>query len=305
MKITKLMSLLATVLITAFIFTSCTEEDNPVDPNTDVPNAPANISAVSKNSNTVEIKWTASTSESDAQFDGYTLSVTPGVMQYSIPAGQTTYTVSALDEGTVYTFSLTAEFSNGNSSNPAEIDWSPAGRYTETFGDPIRIYGAESSVGSGLQLYDNVEEGPMVRTVSGSNNWNFAFDDRDGHLYFGTAGEGVIEYNWKNGAPANAGEIGSVVFNAATLDEAYESYSLTDGITYGYDYVDLNNYTDDAAVIVYGRVMNSGSNDYNYARILIKKGANGYLQNDALGDYIEVEISYQKVAGVPYAGIKQ
>jgi hypothetical protein len=309
MKLTKLISMLAVILMSAIIFTSCEETTgDPIDPNNPVPEAPGSIAAVSIDNSTVKLKWEASPSESNDLFDGYALIVTPGAAApITIPAGTTEYTVTNLTEGDVYTFSLTAEYSNGESSSTVAIDWSPASRYTEVFGETIKLYGSSSSVGSGLDLYDDTEDGPMVRSVSSSNMWNFAFDDRNG-AKFGTAGEGVIEYNWSAGAP-QSGQLGGdeqnkIVYLVESLDEAYETQSLVDDMVYSYKAYDLEEFSDAAGVIFYARVADANGN-YNYARILVKNTANGYVQSDALGNYIELEISYQNETNVPYAGIEQ
>ncbi len=308
MKLSKLISMFVIVLMSALIFSSCEDTtDDPIDPNNEVPDPPASIAAVSIDSETVKIAWEASPSESDDLFDGYALIVTPGTSAPISIASGNTYTVTNLTEGDVYTFSLSAEFSNGESSSPVEIDWSPASRHSEVFGETIKLYGSSSSVGSGLDLYDETEDGPMVRSISSSSDWNFAFDDRDG-VHFGTAGEGVIEYNWSAGNP-HSGQLGgdaqnNIVYEIGSLDEAYETQSLVDDMVYSYRLYDLNEYADAAGVIFYTRVTDANGN-FNYARILVKNTSNGYVQNDALGDYIEVEVSYQSKTNVPYAGIEQ
>lgn len=308
MNLKRLFAILLSIALSAFVLSSCTEEDDNPIVNNDTPEPPQNLMAVSIDDETVKIKWEASSSESDAQFAGYDLTVVgTSFAPQSISAGETTYTITGLTEGVEYTFSLRAMFDNGNYSNPAELTWSPASRYTESLGETIKLYGSSSSVGSGLDIFETTENGPITRTVSSSNKWNFAFDDRNGYS-FGTAGAGVIEYNWSNGNPEHPGEIGDDEFNYADLSESYVQYALNDDeVNYLNGSVDLTSdqFTNYDGIIIFARVQENANGEYNYARILIKRDANGFVQSDALGDYIELEISYQNESGVPYAGIKQ
>ena len=51
------------------------------------------------------------------------------------------------------------------------------------------------------------------------------------------------------------------------------------------------------------RFKQAGKTDYNYAKVLVKYNNGSFLQGTSPNRYVEFEISYQKVTGVPYAKV--
>jgi hypothetical protein len=65
--------------------------------------------------------------------------------------------------------------------------------------------------------------------------------------------------------------------------------------------IDLTQLASSTVLVV--RYKYPGENEYHYAKILIKYVNGSFLQGTSPNRYVEFEISYQKVAGVPYAKI--
>ncbi|HOQ49483.1 MAG TPA: hypothetical protein PLV01_06625, partial [Candidatus Kapabacteria bacterium] len=49
------------------------------------------------------------------------------------------------------------------------------------------------------------------------------------------------------------------------------------------------------------RILRQGQTNYNYAKVLVERGSGGFLQGSGNDRFVKMKISYQKVAGVPYA----
>lgn len=91
-------------------------ETNSVIPRT-VPSAPNSVTTAFGNTE-VSLTWSAPTIDGGASVSGYTVVSTPGSKTCTTDASATACTITGLTNGTAYTFSVTAQNSEG-SSNPA------------------------------------------------------------------------------------------------------------------------------------------------------------------------------------------
>lgn len=275
------------------------------------PEPPTNLMATSKDATSIILDWDKAPADEAgwSVFKDYVLyaedsqgnDLTPMIV---LPMNKP-YTVTGLTEGEVYTFMLYSRYTNDNESEDyAEVKWSPATRFTETANEvEIKVYESASDFGSGLDLYNPVDEGPLTLTVGAGMDWNLGLDTRNDGLVFGSASE--IDYNY-TGTPQSA-EISTTFFFAASLDEVFEKTSLLEGDydgTYGELAIDLEGLPGDDGsgnVVFIVRVWDGNAAVYNYAKVMLKRVGGEFLQGDSPNRYIEMVVSYQKVEDVPYA----
>lgn len=290
---------LTTILFAAFMFWACEDTStNPDDNNTPTPKpaAPTKLMATSKNSTSVILKWTASTSESDALFAGYVLKVTGGATMapISIAKGQTTYTVTGLEEGIEYTFSLQAKFTNNELSDAITIKWSPASRFETNENDAeIRIYETASGFGSGVQLYGPNKK-PVTLKVADGARWTLGLSTKTGIL-FGSPKE--LDYSYGS-TPVAATEIADVITGINSLDEIFDSQALN-AKTFASKVIDLTKYNGNIAFAL--RYKQQGQTEWNYAKVFVKYGTGSFLQGSTPNRYITIIVSHQVKTGLPYA----
>jgi len=288
------------MIFAAFIFNACEETTTPTDPAV-APNAPTNMMASSKNATSVNLKWTASTSESSADFCCYVLNVTGGaaVAPIEVTKGQTTYTVQGLEEGTVYTFELKAKNTEGSLSAAATINWSPASRFEENEnGDPIKVYESKSDFGSGLVVYDKDSRLPRAAKVSDGKYWTLGLYTKDSKILLGSPT--LLDYTF--GTTPGVTEIADVITGITSLDDIYDSQALTSK-TFSAKTIDLTNYNSNIAFVI--RYKLEGSTEYNYAKVFVKYVNGSFLQGIADNRYVEFILSFQTKAGVPYAIVNE
>lgn len=305
MKLSKLLALF--VLSFALVLTSCEEDtSDPIDNTLDKPAAPTELMAtsfMSDDGETIKLRWLPSASEGTANFSNYELTIlnennSPVGNVINVNATDNPYMVDPilLDPGAVYTFELRAVNAD-KASDVTSISWSPAWRFVEeSTGIPLELYGSQSGFGSGLDLYNDADQGPLVLTVGSGDDWNLAFDDKNGNLHFGSAS--ALSYNV---TPEDA-EVATQVGLVTSLNEMYFDKALNE-FTFQKGYLDLKQYNQSIAVIV--RVETSaGSGSYNYARVFIDYGPNGFVRDAGTDNqYILVQVSYQAEVDVPYAKI--
>lgn len=268
------------------------------------PQPPTGLMATSIDKNTIRIKWTASPSESEADFKGYVLTVTPapsgGTPNYEITKGLTQYDIAGLLEGTEYTFSLVAKYNAGGLSTAATVVWSPATRFGASLA--IKMYETDSkNFGSGLDLYDATTGGPVTKKLSVAAEKavaNLGIYTKGG-LFFQSGSE--IESGSGN---AQATEISADYFDGTnSLDNVFDSQALDAGSfsAKSLNIDDESLFSPAGGVVFIVRTKEPGNTAYTYAKVLIKRTGGKFLQGSGDDEYIELEISYQKTAGVPYA----
>lgn len=308
MKFLKLVSLLVVSVSMALIVNSCNETTTPTTDPQPKPSAVTNLMATSINATTVAVKFDASPSETNTLFKNYLLSVyetlssTP--QDFTMNAGTHNFTVNGLTEGKVYYFDVKAQYTNDSVSTSAVIQWSPATRFEKNVNDEkIYVYETASSFGSGLMMFDPAGGAPKVRTVANGGDWDLGLDTRDSKIIFGSATQ--LSYNY-TGTP-KVTQILTEYFNAATLNDVYDSKAMNAGDReakyddLAFDFTPVNPTTN---TIFYVRKMDA-NNKYNYAKVMLIKNPSGagYLQGNSPNRYVELQISYQKTAGVPYAKV--
>src|SRR5574344_523597 len=136
MKISKLLTM--GLMVGSLGFIGCTDDEDPVTPTTvESLNAPTNLKANSKDDKSVTLSWTASASETNANFNGYEIRYDGLPYDYTATAGNTTVTVSGLSDGQhVFTVKALSKDTTLN-KNSAEITiaWAPAWRFTKNIND--------------------------------------------------------------------------------------------------------------------------------------------------------------------------
>lgn len=297
------------MLAMSLILIGCEEEtEDPV-----LPAAPTNLQATSVNETTISIKFEASADASMAGFLGYYINVIDDAGN-SVLTDDTLATyqsgtkinIQNLEEGKVYDISIAAYNEDGR-SDAISVKWSPAYRLNSTLnGVEIKVYGSASQFGSGLKVYsdDGIDIGPEILTIASKAMWNLAFDDSNNMFRFGSANEVSIGASSPN--PTNPAEISAKMFNAASLDDVYDSEALSQS-TFSTKLIDLgsNDYANYSGMVLIFRITND-DNTINYGKILIKKDTtdgNFVFNEGTSNQYIDCVISFQRTSDVPYAKI--
>ncbi len=274
---------------------------------------PKNFEATSKDSSSVLLVWDKSPMDkvtgNTNVFDHYHLMITDDKgtsisgPDLEVLPGVTSYTVKNLKAGTIYDFELRNGFKNDTMSTASRIKWSPAFRFTNTTnGVAIKLYESASKNGSGLDLFNSAGGSSDVQNIANSNLWNLGINTKGGKLVFGSASD--LGYTYTK-TPQDA-QVASSYFRVNTLDEATDSQalSITDNAfkAQSYDILgELETASPTTGYVFIVRTMETGQTTYNYAKVFVKRTGGKILQGTGTDRYIEVEVSYQTKAGVPYA----
>lgn len=265
------------------------------------PAAVTDLMATSKDASTVLLKWTASTSASDADFKGYTVKVLDegGNELSSNDVTTTAYEATGLTAGTKYTFQVYATYAAGGMSTVTEIMWSPALRFGAT--TKIKMYEYASDKGSSIDLFESGEAMPVTVTATNVDKASFALNTKDGALEFQVGS--AISIGSKT--PQTTEMSAYIVYPVTTLEEVFDSQALSDdAFEWSSTYADL---TSDVGTtgnaVCYIRTKEPDTPTmWTYAKVMLVRSDGGeFLQGTAPDRYVECEISFQKVAGVPYA----
>ncbi len=307
MKNRNLFSILLIALLT-IIIASCSD-DTVTGPGEDTrtPGKPDSAMATTTNDSTIRLKWKPSIDENDSAFVGYIVKMTgdDGTIAIdTVPSNFNPLQVTSLEAGVIYTFEISSLFTNGKSSAPTTISWSPAYRFTMTADgqSTIKLYETASDLGSGIDAYDSELQAPRTLTVANGEYWTLGLDTRNGSVII--ASPTKISYNFP-GTPGYT-EISQDYWDTPSLNDIYDSQALNydpDKFSeYAVPLDQLNNLSNNLVLII--RTQEPGESDFHYAKVLIKKNPNGgWLFGNAPNRYLEVEISYQTKANVPYAKI--
>lgn len=313
MKLKNLLMSGVAVAAMALVAVGCNENTtNP--PGGSPPSAPTNLQVVSISSTSVGLKWTASTTASVTYTVTRVGTGTP--LDSNVVAGLAT--VSTTLNGLTareYSFSVVAVDSNGTSS-PITVKWAPATRHVAdaSGATTLRLYEKASSSGSGMTI-DPALGGPknvsMIVTAPGvAQLAMFLYTDK---LVVGPA-YAIPEYGASgNFNPAKVDSSTYVaktsVIAAApstlTLDNWYGATALNQliktadgGNVIAYEFTNSNQ---SVATGFYVRTGSDASGNQHYARVLITANGGQMVQGTSPNRYIEVQISYQNAANVPYA----
>lgn len=284
-----------------FAFNAC--EEDTTGPENDVPSAPVGLMATSINSTTVHIKWTAPGDLDDALFKDYTVIYYPSNTSADDAPDMTAdmagepFEITGLDEDKTYTFEVITNYTNGESSTAAKIEWAPAIRFETVDAETIKVYESDATAfGSGISLYDSFLETPEVLTVANIVNWNLGLDTKNSSLNFGSASQ----LSYTGATTAASAELASVAFTANGLNDVFDSEGM-DTRTYTERVEDLTNVSLGAksGVVFYVRVANGTG--FNYAKVYVDGNGGSFLKGTSPNRYVEVTISYQANIDVPYA----
>jgi hypothetical protein len=288
MNFSRFLAPLSTVAlaITALVVVSCgtTPGTGPIGGNVTVPNAVDSLQATSVNASTVRLRWAA---PSTTGLSGYRVTVLTGTTVFgTINPTSTIVDVTGLTAGTVYTFRVQSRTSD-TASAAREVMWSPAVRLTNMQGAVIRVYETASSFGSGLRFQGGTA---LNLTVARGNEWDIGIDTR--------ANDG----NVRIGSPAQLGYSFTGARNTPLADNVY---SNVDSLNQVFD-TQLRIGTPGVFTVTpttrRGFVFGARTIEGNHAKVFVKANTSGViLQGVAPDRYIEVEISYQPTANVPYA----
>ena len=293
-----------------FAVQGCNE--NPVDdPGTGgtAPLPATNVQAVSLSATTVGVKWTASADtgtityrvawhlEGNAAADSGSVDVASG----------TTSKTMTVQAGKEYEFEVFA-VRGGKSSTAAAVHWAGATRYGNTVA--IKLYEDESSNPSGLTLDPSLTTsgGPEVVSVSNSNpnlgNVQLAIytkSDDPSNFLIGSA-YAIIEY-----ANSNSFNQNTYISDSAWATPSLDGWYLTKPLSTWFTKSGGNSSAFSLPIaqtsngqVFYVRTGATAAN-YHYARIFVKNVSGKMLQGTAPNRFVELEISYQNGANLPYA----
>lgn len=264
------------------------------------------LGATSLDSTSVRLFFaTPATPNVNTAFDHYVYTVRNNagalISEKSITSTNGTIDIASLMEGEIYTFDIKAMYKNGDMSKALSVKWSPASRFTLTSnGVFIRLYESASSFGSGLDLFDKTTNSSEVLTVGNGGSWNLGLDTKDANnVKFSSAKS--IGYNFPI-APQSA-QLSTSYYEATGLNDVSDSKALStnefeDG---SHLLTDLEASANGSNIVFIARTIEPGEINYNYAKVLIKNVSGKFLQGTAPDRFIEVQVSYQKKANVPYA----
>ena len=301
-NISGFLAMFAVTLLIAFTFTAC-EEDPVEDPGIitplPIPKAVDSLKAGATNDSTIRVTWRHSPDRDSVWFKEYHVEIARAGMtpQTATVAKNYNGVDVPVDNGIVYTFTVTAISDSGKVSSEKSINWAASKFFNTVSGEPIRVYGSAASYGSGLRLFDGTE--PSIHTVSQGANWNLGLYTRNDSLVFGSASVVGPLYNNFQGTPANA-YITDVLYDDAALSGLLLDKDLST-LTFSAKAINLKANTNSQGAVFFARV--GSGNTAHYAKVIVRKSGGNYLQGTGNNQYIEVVISYQTAAGVPYAKI--
>lgn len=305
MNIIKRISILTALVAVMFAFNAC--EEDTVGPGEPVPTNVTELKANSADDNTVHLMWKSPSDLDATLFQDYTIAYYPkGTGASNAPKMTTTdagmpFAVTALDKDKEYTFVVTTNYTDGQTSTGASITWAPAMRFELIAASPIKVYIHTSNFGSGITLFDDLFEEPEVATVANIALWNLGLDTKtSGEINFGSASS--TTYTGANNA-GNSAMVTNALISANGLSDVYDSQGL-DGKSFALQTVTLNGIvpeTGKSGFVMYAKTGTGAT--AHYAKLFIKynTAGNSVLFGTDEDKYIEVTISYQKNAGFPYA----
>jgi len=281
-RLTTVLSSLAIAALGGFFFASCT---NPSSPGTTV-GAPTNLMALSKDANTISIKWTRGSGDTAAEKVVLSSNTVTDTLLEPSSVTQLDLNVS---EGVLYTMVVV---SSGGSSN--SVTWMTA---TRTMGLTIwETRGTGASQPSALQLSGADGFAHAISSNDASNVdfvlHSFGTDTVPSGLSFETAeafDQTYAHLNYINGAP---------YYIPGGLDANYRSTAYPDTATSAaYDIPNDATYGTTGS-----RVLIVETSDHHLALVEIVPQSNGQLYGTSgTAKFITVNVSYQTAGSEPYA----
>ena len=321
MKIKKINGFLAMLAISALMFTLTACEEEPGDPiDNPTPDPVTDLKGGQLNDTTLTIQWAHSPDQAQPWFVRYKVTITNDanstVDTLSLPKTENScnYVLNTSARGIKYNFAVVAVSDSGMASTPRTFSWALSRHFERNSnGDRYRVYvKASSDFGSGIQLYNPTTQLPEGGLLSNQGaRWNLG-------LHTSTVSNAIDEIRFGSASELPNNQPANTPFPSVTpTDPAYitpvmedsdnlynmRNNDLTQGLDFGLRTIDLkgiaNNHTQGA--VFYARV-GSGSS-VHYAKVIVLKNGAGWLRGTFPNQYIELMISYQTAAGVPYAKI--
>jgi hypothetical protein len=291
------------LLAGSMFFASCEDTTSTNTPTKVAPAAPTNLMALSISADTVRIKWTASTSESATNFQGYTITATEvgtTTTQTLDPVGKVTpayYQVSGLKPGVAYRFDVRARNSD-TTSTVASITWAGAVRKTGI------VYESAASAGSGIQLSTGSNQ-----TKNSATTWDLCLDSKDGNFFFGSPAASTYtdaqgKYAFTGGSPANGTRARMTMILAKSSDSL--AYTITSGSLDSL-YLSQSMFTttpntirgetgaENLQSLTQSFVMFAQTADSNFVKILVKAVSGKVVQSSSPNRNVEIEYTYQGI----------
>ncbi len=288
MKLLRLFAASVAVLA-VFVIIACDTPGTGPGTTVTVPTPADSLKATSISATTVRLKWNASTATSLTGYRVTILNTASGAVIGTTNASTaTTFDVNGLTAGTVYLFRVQAR-NNDTVSAAREIRWSPAVRVTTMQGGAIRIYETASGFGSGLAIQGGTA---LNLTVARGADWDFGIETRNSDtLRIGSPGWlGYASISRTTSTDTRTGD--QLYLNVDNLDQVFDTQVQMGA---------PGSFAIPIRTVTRGLVLAIQTRAGNFAKIFIKATNNSLLQGTAPNRYIEVEISYQPVANVPYA----
>jgi hypothetical protein len=295
MKLFRILSAAAVACLMVFTIVACGDTGGGTGPGTmvTIPDAVSGLQATSIDDATVRLRWTA-VSSSTVSVTGYrvtVLSSTGTVIGTATPTNPIV-DVSGLTAGRVYTFRVQTR-TRDTVSGERTINWSPAQRIRMASGGAVRLYESNSTFGSGLAFQGGIAQN---LTIANASRWDIALDTRPN-----TAGQVTFDIGSPNASSYDAFRTNggrrtivssSVYNNVDSLNQVFDTQINIGTMEQLIGFTNANR----------GFVFACRTQDGNFAKVFVRASASGVLlQGTAPNRYVEVEISYQPVANVPYA----
>lgn len=275
-------------VVAVFAFVACDNSGTGPGTTVTVPAAVDSLQATSINQTTVRLRWRASATTT---VTGYRVTIVNTASGATIGTTNTTSTlfdVTGLTAGTVYAFRIQSRTADTVSA-AREIRWSPAVRVTTMQGGAIRIYETASGFGSGLGIQGGTA---LNLTIARANDWDLGIATRSADtLLFGSPGGlGYAAINRMNMPDTRTGD--NLYLNVDSLNQVFDTQVQMGA---------PGAFTIPLRTITRGFVLAFQTRAGNFGKAFVKSANGTILQGTAPNRYIEVEISYQPVANVPYA----
>ncbi len=291
MNFSRFFSALACVCLVGFALVSCENTTGGGGTTVTIPDPVSGLQATSAGDSTVRIRWIAVTGATITGYRVTVVSSTGTVVATGTPTNSIV-DIGGLLPGRVYTFRVQTR-TRDTVSPERNITWAPAQRVRMSgTGGAVRLYESNSSFGSGLSFQGGVATN---RQVIDARLWDLGLDTRPntaGQVSFDIGSPNATSYDAFRNSGGRKTVVSSNVYNTIdSLNQVFDT-QLNVGTT-----EQLINFT----TANRGFVMAVRTQDGNFAKVFVKAVNGVILQGNSPNRFVEVEISYQTVANVPYA----